>query len=88
MALSRKTFLGVIIGNDDTGFDVEAAGPEGRLAATLAANLIALQKGARLLRVHDVAETVDMIKVYEAVCAANKAAGAAAGEAAGAASPL
>jgi dihydropteroate synthase len=57
MALSRKTFVGAITGR----------GVEGRLAGTLAANLLSLAAGADILRVHDVPETVDMVKVFDAV---------------------
>jgi len=38
-----------------------------RLAASLAAALIAVQRGARIVRVHDVAATVDVLKVWRAV---------------------
>jgi dihydropteroate synthase len=54
---SRKSSLGAV-----TGRPVEE-----RLAASLAAALIAAQKGAKILRVHDVKETVDMLKVWQAV---------------------
>ena len=55
--LSRKGTLGAITGR-----------PVGeRLAASLAAALIAAQRGASLLRVHDVAATVDVLKVWQAV---------------------
>ncbi|HEX4858816.1 MAG TPA: dihydropteroate synthase [Usitatibacteraceae bacterium] len=54
--LSRKSTLGAI-----TGRPVEL-----RLAASLAAALIAAQNGATILRVHDVAETVDALKVLKA----------------------
>jgi dihydropteroate synthase len=54
--LSRKSSLGVV-----TGRPVEQ-----RLAASLAAAMIAVQNGATILRVHDVAETVDMLKVLAA----------------------
>jgi dihydropteroate synthase len=37
-----------------------------RLAASLAAALISVQRGASILRVHDVAETVDVLKVWQA----------------------
>lgn len=37
-----------------------------RLAASLAAALAAVQRGARILRVHDVRETVDALKVWAA----------------------
>ncbi|QEW08467.1 dihydropteroate synthase [Nitrincola iocasae] len=55
---SRKTMLGQI-----TGRDVGQ-----RLAGSLATALLAAQKGAALIRVHDVAETVDALNVLEAVC--------------------
>ena len=53
---SRKSTLGQV-----TGRPVEQ-----RLAASLAAALGAVVKGARILRVHDVAETVDALKVWRA----------------------
>lgn len=53
IGLSRKRFLGDITGRD----------AEGRLAASLAANAFSIIKGAHILRVHDVCETVDMVKV-------------------------
>lgn len=53
MALSRKTCIGEI-----TGRSVEQ-----RLAGTLSANLLAVQKGATMIRVHDTKETIDMLKV-------------------------
>lgn len=55
--LSRKSMIGAI-----TGRPVEQ-----RLAGTIAANLAALTHGAKILRVHDVAETVDAIKVWRAI---------------------
>jgi dihydropteroate synthase len=57
---SRKSSLGRITGRP----------PEKRLAASLAAALIAADRGARILRVHDVAETKDVLAVREAVRAA------------------
>lgn len=54
---SRKSSLGKIIGK-----------PQGdRLAASLAAALIAVQHGARILRVHDVAATCDALAVWRAI---------------------
>jgi dihydropteroate synthase len=50
---SRKASLGIV-----TGKPVEQ-----RLAASLAVALLALQGGAQLVRVHDVAETVDVVKI-------------------------
>jgi dihydropteroate synthase len=40
---------------------------ESRIAASLAAALLAAQKGAKILRVHDVAETRDMLAVLAAL---------------------
>lgn len=51
---SRKSSLGAV-----TGRPVEQ-----RLAASLAAALAAVAQGARVLRVHDVAATVDALKVW------------------------
>ena len=55
--LSRKSTLGRITGRtvDD------------RLAASLAAALLAVQAGAKILRVHDVRETRDVLAVWDAV---------------------
>lgn len=55
--LSRKSTIGAI-----TGRPVDQ-----RLAGSLAAALMAAMQGARILRVHDVAETVDALKVWQAV---------------------
>lgn len=54
---SRKSTLGVLTGRE--------AGD--RLAASLAAALLAAQAGATILRVHDVKETVDVLRVWQAV---------------------
>ena len=58
--LSRKKSIGVLTGHDD---------PRARVHGSVAAHLIAAQRGARLLRVHDVAATVDALKVWAAVAA-------------------
>jgi dihydropteroate synthase len=55
--LSRKSMLGAI-----TGRDVNE-----RLAASVAAAMLAVQRGAAIVRVHDVRETVDALKLYKAV---------------------
>jgi dihydropteroate synthase len=55
--VSRKSMIGAI-----TGKPVEQ-----RLAGSLAATLAAVARGARIVRVHDVAETVDALKVWQAV---------------------
>jgi dihydropteroate synthase len=53
---SRKRTLGLVIGKP----------VEDRLAASVAAALLAAERGARVLRVHDVAATVDALKVLDA----------------------
>ncbi|MGH8062234.1 MAG: dihydropteroate synthase [Pseudoxanthomonas sp.] len=58
--LSRKRSIGEITGR-------EAA--QDRVAGSVAAHLIAAQRGAMILRVHDVAATVDALKVWNAVAA-------------------
>ncbi|MDD5181229.1 MAG: dihydropteroate synthase [Gallionellaceae bacterium] len=55
--LSRKSMLGTI-----TGQDVEH-----RVHASVAAALLAVQRGAKILRVHDVRATCDALKVWNAV---------------------
>jgi dihydropteroate synthase len=54
---SRKSSLGHLTGR----------APEERLAGSLAAALIAVQRGARIVRVHDVAATRDALAVLAAV---------------------
>jgi len=56
--LSRKKTIGDLTGRND---------PHARVHGSVAAHLIAAQRGARLLRVHDVAATVDALKVLAAV---------------------
>ncbi|MEE4296023.1 MAG: dihydropteroate synthase [Wenzhouxiangella sp.] len=56
--LSRKSMLGQL---------TNRARAHDRVAASVAAALIAAQNGATILRVHDVAETSDAIKVWLAV---------------------
>lgn len=52
--LSRKSMLGALTGRD----------VQDRLAASVAAALLAAEKGAKILRVHDVRETVDALKIW------------------------
>lgn len=58
--LSRKRSIGELTGRD---------APRDRVSGSVAAHLIAAQRGAMLLRVHDVAATVDALKVWNAVAA-------------------
>lgn len=55
---SRKSFIGAITGEST---------PPARIAGSLGAAIAAVQAGAQVLRVHDVAETVATIKVWSAV---------------------
>jgi dihydropteroate synthase len=55
--LSRKSMLGAVTGR-----------PAGeRAGASVAAALIAVERGARMVRVHDVAETREALRVWQAV---------------------
>ncbi|MDQ3039345.1 MAG: dihydropteroate synthase [Pseudomonadota bacterium] len=56
--LSRKKTIGELTGRDD---------PHDRIHGSVAAALIAAQRGAKLLRVHDVAATVDALKIWNAI---------------------
>jgi len=59
---SRKSMLGHLLNRD----------VDQRLAGSLASAIVAVQQGASIIRVHDVAETVDAIKVLTAVAQNNK----------------
>jgi dihydropteroate synthase len=54
--MSRKSMLGAVVGRP---------APE-RVAASVAAAVCAAERGAAIIRVHDVAETVDALKVWAA----------------------
>jgi dihydropteroate synthase len=58
--LSRKRTIGDITGRER---------PADRMHGSVAAHLIAVQRGASIVRVHDVAATVDALKVWSAVAA-------------------
>lgn len=58
LGVSRKSFIGKISGIDD---------PKQRLGGSLAAGLYGVAKGARILRVHDVAATVQAIALWTAI---------------------
>jgi len=64
VGLSRKSMIGTI-----TGRQV----PAERAAGSVAAALVAVQRGARMVRVHDVAATVDALAVWHAVQAGDTA---------------
>jgi dihydropteroate synthase len=58
VGMSRKSMIGAVTGRER---------PAERAAGSAAAALIAAQRGARMVRVHDVAATVDALAVWEAV---------------------
>jgi len=55
IGVSRKSMIGAIIEKE----------VDERLAGSLVAAFYALQQGVQILRVHDVAETVDIIKIFQ-----------------------
>lgn len=57
VALSRKSMIGHVTGRE----------PAKRLGGSLAGALAGIARGAAMVRVHDVAATVDAIKVWQAV---------------------
>jgi dihydropteroate synthase len=62
--MSRKSMLGAVTGRTQ---------PAERVAASVAAAVCAAQRGAAIVRVHDVAATSDALKVWQAVRAAGNA---------------
>ena len=60
---SRKSFIGKVL-VDETG---NPAPSDQRLHGTLASTSAAVMKGAHIVRVHDVKETVESVKVLEAI---------------------
>lgn len=55
--ISRKSMIGKITGKDTNK----------RLAPSIAAAIMAADRGAQIVRVHDVPETVDALKLWEAI---------------------
>jgi len=64
---SRKSFLGELAGGRDEGE---------RLPGTIATNVLALERGASVFRVHDVAQNVDALAVAAATVRRDVGAGA------------
>jgi dihydropteroate synthase len=58
VAVSRKTFIGEVLGLKN---------PADRLFGSLGATIVALLKGARIIRTHDPKETLQAIRVAEAI---------------------
>lgn len=54
VALSRKSMIGHVVGRE----------PDQRLGGSIAGALAGIARGAAMVRVHDVAQTVDAIKVW------------------------
>ena len=63
VGVSRKRFIGGLSGATD---------PRRRLAGSLAAAVLALSHGATILRVHDVAETIQAVRVWEGLTSVNE----------------
>ena len=55
--ISRKSMIGKVTGKDTND----------RVAPSIAAAIMAADRGAAIVRVHDVAETVDALKLWEAI---------------------
>lgn len=55
--LSRKSMIGNVLNKP----------VEQRVIGSIAGALIAIQNGAKIIRVHDVAETADMLKIWQAI---------------------
>jgi dihydropteroate synthase len=55
---SRKSFIGKLLGG---------APPEERLSGSLASAAVAVMNGAKIVRVHDVRETVDTIRIVDSI---------------------
>jgi dihydropteroate synthase len=61
VGLSRKSMIGRLLGGD-TPVPVQE-----RLYGSLAANVVAVRGGARILRVHDVKPTVEALRIVAAL---------------------
>jgi dihydropteroate synthase len=62
LGVSRKSFIGKLLG----------AEVNERLPASLACATLAVESGVQIIRAHDVAETVQAVRVTEAVLARRK----------------
>lgn len=60
---SRKSTLGAVLGSEGAG----PLPPAERVVASVAAALMAVERGARIVRVHDVRETAEALRVWHAV---------------------
>jgi dihydropteroate synthase len=62
VGVSRKSFIGKLLGTE----------VDGRLPAALACACLAVKAGVRMIRAHDVAETLQAVRMTEAVLALEK----------------
>jgi dihydropteroate synthase len=62
LGVSRKSFIGKLLGTDLAA----------RLPASLACAVLAIESGVQMIRTHDVAETVQAVRMTEAVLAGRK----------------
>ena len=62
IGVSRKSMFGQILGED----------LDARLIGSIAASVMALQKGATIIRAHDVAKTLEAVKIFDAIEASDK----------------
>jgi dihydropteroate synthase len=69
LGVLRRFGLPVLVGASRKRFidSVSPSPPSARLAGSLAAHLAAAEAGAAILRVHDVAETIQALKVAQAI---------------------
>jgi dihydropteroate synthase len=63
LGVSRKSFIGKLVGGE---------GPESRQAGSLACACLAVAAGVQIIRAHDVAETVQAVRMAEAILARQK----------------
>ncbi|MFV8754380.1 dihydropteroate synthase [Nannocystaceae bacterium ST9] len=70
--LERETGCPVLIGASRKSFLGQWARPgvDQRMLASVVAGLIAVERGARVLRVHDVGETVEALRIHAGIAAA------------------
>ncbi len=61
VGISRKSMIGALLDDRPT---------EGRLYGSLAAAVVAVERGASVIRTHDVKPTVDALRIVSAVCEA------------------
>lgn len=58
ISISRKSFIGKVLGIEK---------PEGRLIGSIASTVVAVERGANIIRTHDVLETFHAVRMAEAI---------------------